>query len=556
MKRTLKILIPLFLVVVLIAGACWFFLSYRPDFAAQFYINRAEAALDQGRYNSAVKYYGRAWKLLPNDPELAVSMADAYKLADNYTKAEYTLVSAITAHPDELSLYLALSKAYVEQDKLLDADQMLSRTANAEIQAQLEQLRPAAPQLQPEPGYYSEYVDVSVSYSGGSAYLTTTGEYPSLEKHLYTAPVTLEAGESTVVAMVVSDNGLVSPAVTAGYTIGGVIEEVQFQDEAVAATVREVLGRGADEPVMTNELWALTTLDLPETVKNLNDLAVCRSLTSLSLHNTYGVDFTVLGQLQNLVELDLSNCTVSSGGLAAIGTLGKLTSLNLSACALTNIGPLSGLTELAMLDLSGNAISDLSALSGLTKLADVNLSNNTIGSLTPLASLNSLQILNVSNNQITTLGSLKNKQSLSSLSAAGNQLTDLSPLSGCAALQILDVSQNQIADLTPVAQLPSLTSLSAAQNAIAALPDFSKATKLTRVTLNNNQLTDVSGLAGLSILNYVDVDYNQITSLDALKGCQNLVEIAAFSNPIIDVKALTDLGIIVNYDPTFQPAAE
>lgn len=63
----------------------------------------------------------------PKDADLAIRLADAYKKSGNYTKAEYTLVSAITQIPDSVQLYVALSKTYVEQDKLLDAETMLGR---------------------------------------------------------------------------------------------------------------------------------------------------------------------------------------------------------------------------------------------------------------------------------------------------------------------------------------------------------------------------------------------------------------------------------------------
>lgn len=550
MKRALKILICLFLAAALLVGACWFFLSYRPDLTCRLLVSQADSAMKSGRYEQAVRLYGRALRLNPADTGLAVDLAEAYQHSGNNTKAEYTLVSAISGHPDVPDLYLALSRVYVAQDKLLDADQMLDRIADESVKAQLDSMRPAAPVIQPESGYYTEYKEVSLSYSGGAAYLRTDGDFPSLQTDLYTAPVKLDAGETSVTAVVVSDDGLVSPVTTAGYTIGGVIEAYTFQDQALESCIRTVLGKRADETIMTNELWALTSLDLSDEVGNLSDLAQCHGLTSLTMHGTYGVDFSVLSELPGLETLDLSGCTVSSAGVTAIGTLKNLKSLNLSGCALTDITGLSGLTGLTTLNLSDNAITDLSALTGMTKLSDLNLGTNTIASVAPLAACGQLQFLDISSNQITSIASLKNKQPLSALKASGNQITDLSPLSGCTSLQLLDVSNNQIADLTPIAALSGLGSIAADHNSLTKLPDLSAAQKLVKVTLSNNALTDLSGLADLPMLNYVDVDYNQIASLDALKGCSALVQVDAFHNPVKDVSALTDHGVIVNYDPT------
>ena len=62
-----------------------------------------------------------------NNANLPVRLAQAYINSGNYTKAEYTLVSAITNNPESVQLYVALSKTYIEQDKILDAEQMLGR---------------------------------------------------------------------------------------------------------------------------------------------------------------------------------------------------------------------------------------------------------------------------------------------------------------------------------------------------------------------------------------------------------------------------------------------
>ena len=60
--------------------------------------------------------------------DLALKLAQAYRNSSNFTQTERTLVNAIYASPDDTRLYVALSKVYVEQDKLMDAQQMLDKT--------------------------------------------------------------------------------------------------------------------------------------------------------------------------------------------------------------------------------------------------------------------------------------------------------------------------------------------------------------------------------------------------------------------------------------------
>lgn len=63
-----------------------------------------------GRYNRAITCYRQAVKLAPDNVSLPIRLAETYILSGNYSKAEYTLVSAITQNPDSVALYAALSK--------------------------------------------------------------------------------------------------------------------------------------------------------------------------------------------------------------------------------------------------------------------------------------------------------------------------------------------------------------------------------------------------------------------------------------------------------------
>lgn len=557
MIRALKILIPLLLIAALLVAAAWFFLSYRPDLTSSFCLQRAINAENAGRSGSAVRWYNYAWSLTPNDSQIAIDLAGAYAKDGNYTKAEYTLVSAISNDPDNLKLYLELSKTYVAQDKLLDAEQLLSRTANENIKRQLDGLRPAPPQLSPDAGEYTDLLAVSLSYSSGTVCLALDGDFPSLEKDLYAGPVTLEEGETIAVAVTVSEDGLVSTPVAATYTIGGIIREISFQDAFVSRAVHEVLDKPAGDPIMSNELWGLATLTLPAETMDLSDLTSCKTLNSLTLNGASGVDLTVLSELTGLESLDLSGCTISNSALSAIATLPKLKELKLNGCALTNVSALAPLTGLEVLDLSNNAIGDVDALKGMTALREVYLGTNTLSSISPLAALDNLELLDIASNRVATLVPLEEKTKLAALTASTNKLTDVNVLSGCTALKLVDISNNQISDLAPLSSLTELGTLLADHNNIETLPDFSKAVSLNRISLNYNNVPNLAGLKGLPYLNYVSVDYNRVTDLSPLLECPTLVQVDAFANAVADtVDELLEMDVIVNFDPTYEAPPE
>ena len=393
MKYILKIFLIVLLVVAIIGAACWFFLVQRPDLTMSVFAYWGDHFYDAGRYNRAVSLYETACRLDPQNANLPVRLAQAYINSGNYTKAEYTLVSAITNNPESVQLYVALSKTYIAQDKILDAEQMLDRITSSDVKAQIDALRPRAPVLSPESGYYSEYIDVSVQATGGQAYLAVNLDFPSIQTDAYEGPVTLAAGDSKVVAVTVAENGLVSDAVYAGYTIGSVVEEVTLSDAALDSCVRELLGKRASDTLMSDELWEIEELVLPEGVEDLSDLTRFAGLTSLTIQNATGLDFSVLPQLTTLKTLDLSGSTLPTSTLEAIGTLPDLETLILENCAVTSINNLVGLSNLTYLDLTNNSVTDLTAITALTQLKDLYLTNNPVKSITYLNSCLALCIV-------------------------------------------------------------------------------------------------------------------------------------------------------------------
>ena len=108
MKYILKIFLIVLLVVAIIGAACWFFLVQRPDLTMSVFAYWGDHFYDAGRYNRAVSLYETACRLDPQNANLPVRLAQAYINSGNYTKAEYTLVSAITNNPESVQLYVAL----------------------------------------------------------------------------------------------------------------------------------------------------------------------------------------------------------------------------------------------------------------------------------------------------------------------------------------------------------------------------------------------------------------------------------------------------------------
>ena len=571
MNRTLKRIVPFLMAVAILLCIGWYLLIYDRTFTRDMLVNLARVTDMNGNSQLASFFYDRAYVYSGNDEDVAIELANQYIGDGNYTKAEYTLSTAIASNPS-VSLYVALSKTYVAQDKLLDAVNMLDNIADPTIKAQLDFLRPAAPAAMPEPGFYNQYIPVTLSSESGRIYYNPNGEYPSTEDAPFTEELILPGGETTIYAVTVSENGLVSPVTILAYTVGGVIEPAEFVDAAVEAEVRRILGVEADDALYTNDLWEITEFTVPADAQSIEDLAMLTYLKSLAITDKKLDSLSPLMSMFQLNELILKNCRFPTEDLALLTQLPGLTRLSLSGCGLSTIEGLTGTPNLTYLDLSSNtvrnlsalsamtglkelylqhnAVVDLNALSGLTGLENLDVSYNSISSLTPLVSCTSLTYLNAGNNAISNLTGLDIMTGLSYLNLNSNKISDATILGSCTNLTELHIAYNSLKNITMLSKLTRLEVLDFSHNSVYEIPFWPEGGPLRIIDGSYNEIKSVDTLWNMKELTYIYMDYNKITSLSNLMSMPKLVQINAYGNPIEDLTGLEAHNIIVNYDPT------
>lgn len=570
MNKFLKVIVPLLLAVLIIASIGWYLFSYDREFTQDMLLKQARHNDTVGNVKLSSFFYDLAYRFSGHDQNVAIELANQYKADGNFTKAEYTLVNAISdgATPE---LYAALCNTYVEQNKILDAVTMLDSIADPAIKAKLDAQRPAAPAADYEDGFYSEYISITLSSGNGTIYYTTSGDYPSMDSMIYEEPVALTVGETVIKSICVGENGLVSRLSSATYTIGGIVELVEFADPAVELVIRDMLNTGTHTDIYTNELWDIEEFTFPEDAVAYTDLSYLPNLKKLTFTNltldslSYlkgltlleSLSFTgcrfpaeeldVLGSLTNLQRLTMDGCGLST--IAKLSDVRTLTYLNINNNTIRNLEALSAMTSLQELHMNHNALTSLSALGALTNLAVLDVSYNSLPSILPISGCVRLQTLNVTGNLLTDLNGINSLICLAKFHADFNQLTDVTLLGECTGLVELSVSNNAITDISALSTLTALESFNFSYNQVEALPEWTEGAIRT-INGAYNLLENIDILANQPQLSYVYMDYNQITSVDALADCYYLVQVNVYGNPVSDVSALTDHSIIVNYDPT------
>ena len=572
MKKATRFLVSLMLGLLIFASVFWYLFIYDRDFTRDTLLSQARFQALHGNSRLSSWLYDAAYNFSGHDENVAIELANQYKKVGNYTKAELTLTTSIHDQPT-VELYTALSKVYVEQDKLLDAVQMLGSISNPAIAQEIDALRPTAPEADQEPGFFSQYIDVHLSSNADTVYYTTDGTYPSVEGPVYDGGISLPAGETKVCAIAVNKDGLVSPVTTLDYTVTGVIEKVEFTDAAMEAAMRELIHVSSTSTVYTDALWGITEFTAPEDVKDFSDLKYLPNLTKLNIREQNIPTLESLSPLSRLVVLDLTGSTFPAEDLQVLASLPSLSSLTMAECSLStiaglenaanltyldlhdntlrNLDVLETMPSLAELDLQHNAVTDLGKLSGLDKLVKLNIGFNAVTTLAPLSSCTRLTWLNADNNQITTLDGVDKLTALTDFSVNNNKIVGVSQLAGLTALQNLGIASNSVSDITMLNGLTKLQSFDfSGNNAISELPDWPDGCALTTIDGSYNTLTSIDSLRNMQNLTHVYMDYNQITNIDALQDCYCLVQVNVFGNAIADVSALRSKDIIVNYDPT------
>lgn len=571
MKKFLRVFVPIIMVLAILICLGWYLFSYDREFTRDMFLYGARYFDSQGNRVIASWFYDRAYEQAGDNDDVAIELANQHKASGNYTQAEATLSRAIE-DGGGIKLYMALCQTYAEQDKLIDCVALLNSITNPQIKEELDALRPAAPVAKPEPGFYNQYISVTVSSESGTVYVNPCGEYPSINEDLYTAPIPLVAGENTLYALAVDENGLVSTLSIFGYTIGGVIEEVDFTDSAVESQIRQMLEIDNNTIIYTNDLWSITSFVMPEAARSYEDLKHLPFLEELTIHDGVSGGLSVLSSLAKLTKLSITDTSVSAEELAVIGALPKLEQLTLNGCGLSTAAGLEKATGLRYLDLSNNtirnisalasmqslqkvylqnnALTDLSSLSAIKTITHLNVSGNALSTLTPICGISELVWLDASNNQLTRLEQIGKLTKLQELYLSKNLLNDIIGLEACTALQVLYVDNNQLIDISQVAALVNISMLDFSHNQVAALPEFSRDCALVEIDGSHNLLENLDALGGLHHLNIVLMDYNEnIDSVAPLADCHVLIRVDVFGTKVTEVTMLTDQSIIVNYNP-------
>ena len=304
--------------------------------------------------------------------------------------------------------------------------------------------------------------------------------------------------------------------------------DVSVPDPNLAAAIREKIG----DAITTHTMLDLMALDVRNRgIKNLTGLEHAHNLKALNLGGEY---IAGEGDVNSNVITDLS----------PLSALTQLNSLSLSNTGISNISVLAGLTQLQSLELGGNVISDVSALAALTQLNKLRLSGNIISDISPLAELTQLTYLSLGDNTISDVSALAELKKLTYLNLWYNTISDVSALAALTQLNVLRLSGNIISDISALANLTQLTYLSLDSNTVSDISALANLTQLDSLSLNVNSISDISALSKLTQLTDLGLNGNSVSDVSPLAKLKKLTYLDLRNNTISDVSPIVGLNLI------------
>ncbi len=288
----------------------------------------------------------------------------------------------------------------------------------------------------------------------------------------------------------------------------------------------------------------------------------------------------------DLMQLELNGLGLTDGDILDLKYMINLRYLNLDDNNLTDLSPVSGLTDLEQLSVYKNPdLTDLSPLAGLTGLRNVNFDSSLVTDYSFMAGMTKLEYVNLFDVQEDTdLSALSGLTNVKSIAIASNNFTpDLSFLSGMTGLRSLSLQVNpsleeldlsfaanmtelthldiynysqdtvSVTDLTPLAGLTKLQELSipAEVKSLAPLAGLTELRSLNLQTRNGNgsyyPLTDISALSGMTKLTTLFLALGDVKDLSPVSGLTSLTDLNLYGNfNCPDLQFLSGLAKLTN----------
>ncbi len=226
--------------------------------------------------------------------------------------------------------------------------------------------------------------------------------------------------------------------------------------------------------------------------------------------------YRLLKTFRKAPKVDLSN-NLTISNLEPLSELTDLIELDISNTLIEDLNPIRNLKKLEVFNLSGSAVSTLASLRYINSLTEINLSNTLVDNIDVMANLSSLSRINISYSKVINLLPLENAVNLSRLEASGTRISDLSPLNNLPRLSDLNISNSAINSLNTIDSLIAIQNLNIDSTQISSLEPLSESINLSVIQANNTQISNLQPLNNHDKLKVIYCDNSNVNMSEANK---------------------------------------
>ena len=531
-------------------GIVWFVYSQDPNAfgASEKYLARGEEALAQSDLTTALEYFEKCLEQDPKESKARLRAVEIYRAQGNYRMAEKLLNDGLSLQPRYEEYYRQMVYLLTEQNRVAEALAYLDGITATYIVVKLNEERPASLSASPQPGVFSQAVNVSLKVpENATVYYTTDGSAPDRNSRVYTPGTTIRVEKGTVNlrAVAINDAGMPSEEYDVSYRVYNEKTEYQFKDAKIERLVRLILNRSGGT-VYYKDLESVTTIDcvagalsgVTGSVTTLDDLLEMPNLSTLNLDGEKNIaSLEPLRRLGQLRSLSLNGCGLTDAHASGLSMLQWLTSLSLADNQFTSLSFVESMVLLQSLNVSSNNIQKVPSLTRLSSLKNLDVSGNMINTVSWISGHQAVEMLNIGQNQISDISNLSSCVALKDLNVSYNPISSLAVLAACSRLETLDVSGTDITTLTDVQGLTRLRNLSVAYTKVTSLEPLQYIFSITSLNVSGTAVSDFRCLGGSSLKNL----YASGCGLESLESMSSL------GLSILDVSnnSLTDIQPLI-----------
>ncbi len=542
----------------------------------KIYTARGDSSFAAGDYTQAVKYYNTAKGWNPKKQQVYLALAKAYGELEDFESAGAVLDEAIekkltTDETGMEQLYIMRIKIYSAAGQLIEAVNYTDGISDQYILRKIQEIRPSDLSYTPTQGNYDKTQKMTITVpEGHTVYYTTDGTYPTKFSTVYVEPINIGNGSTSVTAIAVNADGLVSPLLSVTYNITNENQAVSFDDNKVEQMVRRALSKPSGV-IRVKELEAVTDLSnegIDGYVKTLSDLDMMPNLQSLILDGeNMMMSVSQLSGKAKLKTLILSGCDLDSAEINVLGSLAALETLDLSDNNITSLSMLANVTTLKFVYLANNSIDDISALSASKEITLIDATHNRISAVPDFDEGIPLNTLLLGSNYISDISTVHRYTSLTALDISDNLVKNAKNLSALKNLDMLDISGNDVANFDFLSELKKLTQLnvddtsfvsakpvsglklvsfSANDTGLVGIEQLSDMTELKSLGISGTNVTDITPLNNAQKLDYLDISGCNIKDLSVLSGLSGLYTLKAVGVDVSGVSFVNPDILIVD----------